>query len=181
MEVILISGKAQFGKDSTANILKDLYKQDGKKVLITHYADLLKYICKKFFDWNGVKDEKGRYILQHVGTDVIRKKDPSFWVRFVSEILVLFEDEWDVVLIPDTRFPNEIEVMRGLFDTFTVRVNRLNFTNPLTDEQQNHPSETALDNYQFDYYLDSESGLDNLRKEVIKLYNYIKLSKGNNR
>ena len=108
-----------------------------------------------------------------------KKERSQFLGRFVSEILVLFEDEWDVTIVPDCRFPNEIEVMRGLFDTFTVRVNRLNFISPLTEQQ--HQSEIALDNYQFDYYLDSESGLDNLRKEVVKLYNYIKLSKGNNR
>lgn len=180
-KIILISGYAQNGKDSTANILKEFLEQDGQKVLITHFADLLKYICKTFFGWDGKKNEKGRQLLQYVGTDVIRKKNPSFWVRFIADILIMFEEHWDWVLIPDCRFPNEIEVIKGLFDTFTIRVNRLNFISPLTPEQQNHPSEIALDNYQFDYYIDSESGLDNLRKEVEKMYRYLKIVKGINK
>lgn len=49
MKVITISGKAQNGKDTTAGLLKAALEADGYKVLITHYADLLKYICKQFF------------------------------------------------------------------------------------------------------------------------------------
>lgn len=177
-KVILLSGKATTGKDATAKILKRLMEQDNKKVLIAHYADLLKYICKTFFGWNGEKDEEGRRLLQRIGTDVIRDKEPNFWVSFIAQVLLMFKNEWDITIIPDTRFPNEIEFMRLIFDTFTVRVNRLNYQSPLTEEQQNHPSETALDGYQFDYYIDSESGLDKLEKEVKKMYEYMKLKDG---
>lgn len=44
---IFITGNC--GKDYTANILKRLMEEDNKKVLICHYADLLKYICKTYF------------------------------------------------------------------------------------------------------------------------------------
>ena len=101
MKVITISGKAQNGKDTTAGFLKDALEADGYSVLITHYGDLLKYICQKFFNWNGEKDEKGRSLLQYVGTDVIRAEQPDFWVGFVSNILDLFPDTWDYVLIPE--------------------------------------------------------------------------------
>ena len=36
------------------------------------------------------KDEKGRHILQYVGTDVIRKQAPDFWVDFISSVLTYF-------------------------------------------------------------------------------------------
>ena len=49
MKIICISAKAQHGKDTSALILKDIYESKGQKVLITHFADLLKYICKAFF------------------------------------------------------------------------------------------------------------------------------------
>ena len=58
MNVILISGKARSGKDSFANALSEILQSKDKKVLITHYADLLKYVCRQFFDWNGEKDEQ---------------------------------------------------------------------------------------------------------------------------
>lgn len=178
MKVILFSGKAQVGKDSSANILKELMERDNKKVIIIHYADLLKYICKTFFGWNGIKDEKARSLLQHVGTDIIRNRHPDYWVDFIVELLSIFYDEWDFVLIPDSRFPNEIKKMKNNFMTMAVRITRLNYESPLTEEQQNHISETALDNYQFDYYIDSESGLDKLRVQVEKMYEYIKVRDG---
>ena len=93
MKLILISGKAGHGKDTLAGYLKAVMEEDDKKVLIVHYGDLLKYICKQFFGWDGNKDEKGRTLLQHVGTDVIRKMQPNYWVDFVNNILYMFENE----------------------------------------------------------------------------------------
>ena len=58
-KVILISGKARSGKDTLAKVLGDYLKEQGKDVLITHYADSLKYICETVFKWDGKKDEKG--------------------------------------------------------------------------------------------------------------------------
>lgn len=177
MQVILFSGKARSGKDTTADILKDLMEQDNKKVLIAHYADLLKYICGTFFGWNGIKNEEGRNLLQRVGTDVIRKVNPDFWVNFLSDILLMFPDEWDYVLIPDCRFPNEIQNMKHSLSNvniFTIRITRLDYESELTKEQQEHISETALDNYQFDYYLDAKTGYGNLKPKIEKMYDYIK-------
>ena len=167
IKVILISGKAQVGKDSTATYLKDKLEQNGKSVLISHYGDLVKYICRTFFEWNGEKDSAGRSLLQFVGTDRIRKKYPDFWVKFVFDVLSVFSNEWDYVLVADCRFKNEINLFKNSdFDTITVRVERLNFESPLTKEQQNHESETNLDDQIFDYYISSESGLDKLHQQI---------------
>lgn len=163
MKIIAISGKAQHGKDTTAGILKRQLEADGYMVLIVHYADLLKHICRSFFGWDGQKDDAGRHILQYVGTDIIRAKRPNFWVDFVIDVLGLFPDEWDYVLIPDCRFPNEIACLKkaGL-DSIHIRVVRQNFTSPLTPEQQVHPSETALDNSKPDYYIYNNGTLEDL-------------------
>ena len=61
MKILAISGKAQHGKDTFAKLLADNLKEKGNNVLVTHYADLLKYICENFFEWNGEKDEAGRH------------------------------------------------------------------------------------------------------------------------
>lgn len=170
MKVICISGKAQNGKDTTASFLKDLLETDGYSVLITHYGDLLKYICKSFFDWDGNKDEDGRSLLQHVGTNVIRSKHPDYWVKFVADIIGFFDDKWDYVLIPDCRFPNEVDYMKDMgFDVVHLRVVRPNFESPLTLEQQNHPSETALDDVIPDYYIHNEGSLEDLLDAVSTL------------
>ena len=43
MKVILVSGKAQNGKDTVAQIMATSLKNDGKHVLVTHYADSVSY------------------------------------------------------------------------------------------------------------------------------------------
>lgn len=166
LKVICVSGKAQHGKDTTASMIKESLESRGEKVLITHYADLLKYICRTFFDWDGNKDEKGRHILQYVGTDVIRQKAPNYWVDFLADFLEIFDGEWDWVIIPDTRFPNEVDLMKRKFDTTHIRVIRQNFISPLTTEQQNHPSEVALDDYFPDCYIYNDGEMDALKETV---------------
>ena len=176
--VILLSGKAQSGKDFIANIMKQQFEENGNKVLVTHYADLLKYILQTFFNWDGKKDKKGRDLLQRVGTDVIRKKMPDYWVNFISQMISFFPNEWNYILIPDARFPNEIEVMQKNPDVnvITIRINRGNFTPQLTLEQQQHPSETSLDEYDFDYYV-SNDGTETVNNAVKEFVNYIDVNK----
>lgn len=168
MKVIAISGKARHGKDTAAAMLKEELEADGCRVLIAHYGDLVKYVCRTFFGWNGEKDEAGRTLLQRVGTDVIRAKNESFWVRFIVNILSFFSEEWDYVLIPDCRFPNEIMYLRTAgFDVTHLRVIRPGFTSPLTPEQQRHPSETALDGTEADVYLMNDGTLADLRRKIV--------------
>lgn len=167
MKVVAISGHAQNGKDTVAKILSNKLIERQYRVLIAHYADLLKYICKTFFGWDGNKDEYGRHILQYVGTDIIRKEAPDYWVDFISSILKYFGSNWDWVIIPDSRFPNEINKLKtDGFNVKHLRVVRDNFQSPLTEEQQKHPSETALDNVVPDYLIRNDGSIDDLEKAV---------------
>lgn len=168
MKVICISGKARHGKDFTASAMKEVLEENGQKVLIMHYADLLKFMCEKYFDWDGNKDEKGRSLLQYVGTEMVRSQDPDYWVKYIVGVFKLFRNVWDVVLISDVRFPNEIEGLRGYdWDVISIRVMRADFDNGLTSEQKSHSSETALDDYKFDITL-SNDGTDNYKSIIAK-------------
>ena len=169
MKILTISGKAQNGKDYTASLLKDKLEDRGYSVLITHYADLLKYICKQFFGWDGSKDEYGRALLQKVGTEGVRRFNPDYWVDFVIDILHFFPDEWDYVIIPDARFPNEIDKVKSEFSCRTIHVVRPGFTNNLTEEQRQHSSETSLDNYYFDYELVNDGTPEGMAKNIQNL------------
>jgi hypothetical protein len=138
------------------------------------YGDLVKYISKTYFNWNGEKDEIGRGILQKVGTDIIRAKEPNYWVNFVIEFVYLFEDDFDYAIIDDCRFKNEIVqwINKG-WDTYSIKVTRLNHKSKLNEEQLAHPSENDLNDYIFDYYIESPSGLDNLEIEIDKIFKNI--------
>lgn len=179
MKVILVSGKAQHGKDTMSEMLRDILVSSGNKVLVTHYADLLKYICKNYFNWDGNKDERGRALLQYVGTDVIRKQNPKIWVDFVAQMLTYFNGFWDYVIIPDCRFPDEISVMKEKgFDVLHVKVMRTGFKSNLTKEQQMHPSEIALDDISPDFTITNDGTIDALREAIIKFVEeYLSISK----
>ena len=166
MKVICLSGAARSGKDTAAQVLRDTFERRGKSVLVTHYADLLKYLCTTLFAWNGEKDEAGRSLLQHIGTDVVRKRNPNFWVDFLGEVLTMFAGKWDYVIIGDTRFPNEISRLKAVgLDVMHVRIHRDGLDSPLTSEQRGHESETALDNVAPDYWIINYE-LEDFKKKV---------------
>lgn len=168
-DAIFLSGKAEAGKTATANLLKEEFEKMGYKVLLISFADYLKFVAQKYFDWDGNKDEKGREILQVVGTDIVRKRQPDFWSSTVARFIALFQEDFDFFIADDTRFYEEINCLKTFYLPSTiVRVERPNFENHLTPKQRLHPSETTLDNCNFDYVISAESGLENLSVEVNK-------------
>lgn len=168
MKVCCISAKAQHGKDTAAKLIKSYLESKGNRVLITHYADLIKFICTNYFNWDGNKDEKGRSLLQHVGTDVVFNRKPSYWVDFVADVLEFFKNEWDFVIIPDCRYPIEYTRMADRFDSTILRVERPLFDNGLTEAQKTHASETVMDSYTFDAVVLNDSGLEEFKEKLIR-------------
>ena len=70
-----VSGLAGSGKDTLADILCEAYgyKKD-------HFAFDLKYLASAHFNWDGQKDERGRHLLQQLGTDVGRTYLQNIWL-----------------------------------------------------------------------------------------------------
>ena len=187
MKTILISGKSGSGKDMLASFLKDELAATGKRVIITHYGDPVKYFAKEYFGWDGIKDENGRHILQHLGTDLVRTVLPNYWTGVIIGFLDAMEphNEFDIAIVADVRFPNEAEIpFDQLEDVVTIRIERKNadgtpWINPiLTEEQRNHPSETSLDHYAFDYVVHNDEGLEMLRESAHTLLIDMKLVEG---
>ena len=183
---IIISGKSGSGKDMFAQFLKEELAKHGKKALVIHYADAVKWFCRDFLDWDGKKDEVGRTLLQMVGTDIVRKVHPNFWTGIVVGLIQAFEptSNFDIAIVPDARFPNEVDIsLSSLKNCVSVRIERKNadgtdWVNPLlTEDQRNHASETSLDCFAFDYIIHNDEGLDLLRESaqtLLKDLGYIK-------
>ena len=166
--IITFSGKAQAGKDSSANILKELLEKRGLRILRINYGDYIKYLAAMCLGWNGEKDETGRTTLQLLGTEKVRSVFPDFWVDSVIDVVKIFENDFDFILIADCRFPNELKRWKEEgYSSIPIHVERPGFDNGLTEEQKNHPSETALDEYWFVEYLKAIN-LVELEQEVIK-------------
>lgn len=166
-KIILISGKAENGKTTAANKMKEVFENNGYKVVITRYAKYLKEIARDYCKWNGEKDEIGRTLLQKLGTEIIRQKmnKPDFHVGRICEDIEIAYDFVDYVIIDDVRYPNEIYYPLSKFGRdmiYTYRVERVNadgtpFDNSLSEEQKKHLSETSLDNFDFDDRLELSS------------------------
>ena len=79
-------------------------------------------------------------------------------------------------IIPDTRFPNELKAIKDR-GGITIRVNRPDFVeNALTGEKfpvkvhrNEHPSETALDNAEFDYVIENSGTISDLEEKVLEI------------
>jgi hypothetical protein len=175
---IILSGKSGSGKDMMAQFMKEELAKHGKKALVIHYADALKWILRDYFDWDGKKDEVGRTLLQTVGTDMVRAVHPGYWTGIVVGFIQAMEpySNFDVAIVPDARFENEVDIaLENLKECVAVRIERKNadgseWVNPtLTEDQRNHPSETSLDHYAFDYIIHNDEGLELLRESATTL------------
>jgi len=122
-----------------------------------------------------------RELLQLVGTNAIRNViHEDAWVNALMSQYKLFPDkdhpvddlDWEPIIrhpnwiITDVRFPNEVKAIKDR-NGFIIRVDRNNSTPQdehtfVNKQQRTHPSETALDDYDFDYVVDNNGTIENL-------------------
>jgi len=146
------------------------------------YADALKEMAALLLDVpvESFEDrtfkEKHRKFLQRLGTEVFRKQvHEHFWVnKVVNRIL---GSGANLIVIPDTRFPNEIDVLANLLalnaTVLPVRVHRPGVTcNP------EHESETALNQYRNWWYQTYPSeGKEHVKREALYILNRLRWAK----
>ena len=172
MQIFMISGKARNGKDTLAKFLKNYLEMRGRKVCIMHLSIYLKNMIMNYFGWDGSDEDKPRSFMQELGTDIIRKKlgkNDYFTKRIVEDIEILNE-YYDTFIISDVRLPFEFEEIKKIYpSTIKINIERINFTNSLTEKEKAHITETALDDYNdFDYKIINDN-LDNLEKDAKKI------------
>lgn len=91
-----------------------------------------------------------RELKQKFGTEVRRNQDPDYWVKkWIETYTKTFNTN---VCVDDVRFLNEIDAIKKLGGVI-VRIIRSDIT-----DTSNHPSETALDDYEPDFSIVAEKG-----------------------
>ena len=170
MKTLLISGKAGSGKDTVAKIIESILHQRNKEVLILHFADLVKFYAEHYWGWNRLKDKDGRYILQYIGTELMRRTFPTYWAEIIGKFLYALQLNglYDYCIISDWRFINEFDVVSEYAEHLTaIRIERPNYNNDnLTYEQKHHISETQLDNFPFDWIVENSGTLTDLEDSL---------------
>jgi len=100
-----------------------------------------------------------REVLQLVGTEVLRAVDPGIWIWAWNQQA----DSVDLVVTPDFRFPNELEMLRARH-ALLVWVER-----PGHDVDTRHVSETLLDKTKLDAEIINDGTLDDLWRALHKI------------
>lgn len=104
-----------------------------------------------------------RLIMQHWGTNVRRRDNDNYWVDKLVDYVNLNSSQYDYIVVTDVRFPNEANaiinnggvLVRCQVDEDT-RLNRIKGRGTtVTSEQLTHVSETALDDYDFPFIIDT--------------------------
>lgn len=172
-KIIILTGKAQSGKNETANIIKKELEKQNKKTIIISYAKYLKDYAKKITNWNGSEKTKPRELLQQLGVELIKNQiDENMLINRIKEDIRVYEYFFDVIIISDARFVNEIEQVKTK-NTTVIKIDGKE--NKLTKEQKNHITETALNNYdQYDYTIENKTTKQNLKKQIKNIMEEIK-------
>ncbi|WP_018234212.1 nucleoside/nucleotide kinase family protein [Thioalkalivibrio thiocyanodenitrificans] len=111
-----------------------------------------------------------REVLQHWGTEYRRlgpEGDPEYWTKkLVGKVRSSGDGDY---IITDVRFPNEADLFMDQFpelglEVHTVRVVRPALLNQNKSRADEHPSETALDDFSTDITLTNREG------EIAALY-----------
>ena len=107
-----------------------------------------------------------RDFLQKLGTDALRNGlHDNVWV---NALMADYTEESDWI-ITDTRFPNEAQAIKDK-GGIIIRVDR-----PGIKPINNHPSETGLDNWNFDYKIANVSDIFALKQTVEVILKKLKL------
>ena len=99
-----------------------------------------------------------RDLLQKLGTEAMRNGlHQNTWV---NALFADFKEDMHWI-ITDMRFPNEYNAIKDK-GGITIRVNRPGHGTSMTDLASAHPSETALDGFEFDYTINNDGDLEKL-------------------
>ena len=173
--IICVCGKARSGKNTVCNFMYSNFQKKGYKTILSPYTKYLKKYINEISGWQESDDNnKPRELLQDISSQLIKKKlgYTNFFIERQIQDINIYSYFFDIIIIPDVRFPNEIEELRKNFKrVIAIGIERPNFDNGLTETQKNDATETSLNNYQnFDYYIvnkNNEKELFNITKEIM--------------
>ena len=99
-----------------------------------------------------------RKMLQFVGTEIVRQRQPSFWTDLLVESIR--DNQSDIVLVDDLRFEDELYALKKFpgFNVYLIRTN-------IEDDNDTHVSETSVEDIgNLCEYVFEHDNLDELRQ-----------------
>jgi hypothetical protein len=192
MLIVGITGRAQHGKDTLAQMLQRHLEKQLLDVRIYRFAGALKRLLLvvnpvitpilrygEIITQLGEEEAKLQYpeirrLLQQLGTGVRDIVGEDAWVRALEREL---DERWadnplgppDIIIIPDVRFPNEADWVRVARSGILVRVVRPG----VEAADPTHESERYVDTLRVDYEVLNDRTLRKLNSAAKQLAGFI--------
>jgi len=176
--IVGLSGYAQSGKDTVAQVLVDNYGfnrvsfADPIRKLLYETNPMLKegYRIQGLIDvygWDKVKVEypEARRLLQDLGVGARKVFGDDFWIK-----QALKNVDYGNYVITDVRFKNEATAIWSMPAGTIWRVTR-----PGVTAVNAHVSETQMDDYPVDHFVKNDGDVKDLWEEVLMLCHHMGL------
>ena len=171
-KIIILSGKARVGKDTTATYIKNYAETKGLKIVNLQFSYYIKMYAKFISDWDGSEETKPRTLLQQLGTDIIRNNiDNYFFIKRIIQDIKVLSYFVDIITISDARLPEELDSIFDAYENVTkINITRPNFNNSLNQSESAHLTETKLNSYNnYDYIINNDGTLEDLENKTINI------------
>lgn len=172
MKIFVIGGKAKTGKNTFGEYLREQLKDYGYKPCVMHITEPLYAFAKNYFEWDGNENTKPREFLQKMGIEIIQQKlgKKDFLLNRLYEDIEILSEFFDAFIITDARLIHEFESIKEKYEeVVTIKLERKNYQDQMTDEERQHVTETELDQYEdFDYIIENRV-IDDLKTSAIEI------------
>ena len=161
MEIIVVNGYPESGKDTFVNFCRDIVGEAYCKNIST--VDFVKYIATKC-GWDGTKTAKNRKFLSDMKdllsnwNDVPFQKVKKEIELFKNELESYGVDKYGIIFI-HCREPEEIERFEKELGAKSVFIDR----EESKKEQSNH-ADSKVENHSYTYKIDNNDDFEHLRK-----------------
>ena len=173
--IIGLIGRLQSGKTTVAKFIEE----EVERCHVIAFADFLKEmifnagLCTEEELW-GKKTDFSRLIMQKIGSEIIRQQvDQNFWVKKMKERIdqiILDYGRLSNIIIHDVRFQNEAMLIRSYEHSAIIKITRPSLK--INKEENQHISETELDNYKYaNFETINDGSLEDLKTTVKKILN----------
>lgn len=176
--IVCICGRAFSGKSFAGEIIGDFCVKKNLQVVVSPYTKYLKMYISQITEWDMSEVNKPRDLLQKLSSELIKEKldNKDFFVNRQLEDIDFYSYFFDVIIIPDVRFPREIEVLKERYSrVFSVGIIRDCCDSNLSLEQKNDVTEVALDDYSDYDYVIFNDGTDNFKSAVLDVFKNIEM------
>lgn len=153
--IIIINGTGGAGKDTFVN-----FCAQEEKVLNVSTVDKVKEAAKILVGWNGEKDEISRKLLVDLKQLSIAYNDAP--TKYIVEMAKKFNESDDKFMFIHIREAEEIEKTKKLLNAKTLLI-----SNPRVKLITSNNSDGQVNQYQYDYYIDNDGTLEELKDKAI--------------